>query len=694
MMQNTTGLPGLRRALLLTLGPLAVEVAGRAAALSQAWLGVTPPLAVEPLDGAAVAATDSAPCVERLADACDRLAAGELAAALAGTRWPLTLDNEIAVWLLVDVASAEADAWPPALLHDLQEAVWRRLRVHLTPAALLLAAPAHQEAVHAWAGRLATAGVERMALAGPVDAAHLRWSPEAWQARAATALAALLWSEARLSALQVEAGSDHAWAVAAAAWPSPEATIRRQATLHNAALTIRRLLEAPRPEADAVAETPPWEVPGLAITPERHRLALEAALSPEPAAVSWSGWRVSDLWSRLAGLPDELAGLARTHTAAAHDAQHAERGAWLAEHMARWEEALQALRTERLAPSSGWPALGRYRLELAGLAAQLQAACVTIEDWLEAAGQQFAAAEVAVQRTRQALSDTCSRFPPATRHGLLTALLQPWRWPGWLWKYLVTLPNQGQQYLNAIGRQGRARWQEANVHALRQAYLAMAQAVQERQREAAAWADALAAAQTTVADELARPVALPEPWQPTRPAELAAACLPADGPSLLSLPSPGAPDNDAEVGPDSRLGADAPDALSPGWPTADAVLAGLLAWSAASLSRLDDWTAADYLAAAGADGMLAPWLTRWREQARPLWPADNAGAATGCWLLCPARRQADAGPTTPAEAQLQALLAPQPATEGDGHALPRLAALTADAVLLLQILDVNLKEAV
>ncbi len=693
MAQNTMGLPGLRRALLVTLGPVAAEVAGQAAALSQAWLGVTPPLAVECLEATAAVTEDIGPCVERLADACDRLAAGELATVLAMASRPPASANEITIWLLVDVAATDAAGWPAGLLQALQELVWRRLRTHLTPAALLLAAPAHVETVHAWARRLAAVGVERMMLAGPVDANHLLWSSEAWQARAATALVALLWSEARPGTLPIEARDPQIWAVGAAAWPSPKTIIHRRIAQHHAALAGQRLLAKPPPDSESGADVPPWEVPGLAITPERHRLALEAALSPEPPAAVWPGWRGLELWSRLSGLADDLAVLARAHMAAAHDAQHTERGEWLSRQVAGWEKALLGLRTARLTPASGWPALGRYRMELAGLAAQLQVACTAIEDWLEAAGQQFATAEVAVQRARQALSATCSRFPPATRHGLLAMLFRPWRWPGWLWDALVTLPNQAQQYLNAIGRQGRARWHEANVHALRQAYLAMAQAVQESRREAEAWADALAAAAQMLTDELAQPAALPEPWQEEHLATLASGCLPADDqgepscPEHLSLPERGDP-------LPSPLAATGLPEQADAWPTADRALSGLLAWSAACLTPLDAWTAADYLSSAAEDGLLALWLARWRNQACPLWPADDAGTAAEWWLLCPPQRGDDTTSETSAAARLQALLI-APVASGDQELIPlRLAATSADAVLLLQTLAVNLKEAV
>lgn len=685
MSDNMLYRPGLRRALLTTMGAWADEVAEQALALSQEWLGAAPPLAVERLDSLIGGEGDPGRCLATLAAACDRLAAAETATMLGAAGWSIAQPDEITAWLLVDVSEAELppadtgamadapaggscagapealDAWG-RLLPALQEAAWRRLRVHVVWHALLLAEPAQEALAATWAQRLAAAGVERIAVGGPVDEGRLRWPQAAWQARAAAALVALLWSEAALEPKPADAAGGWAWGVAAAAWPSPAAVIAAQAMWHCAAMTVHRLLAAPAAEADA--QTPPWEAPGLSITPERHRLALQTAVPAEPPPLAWSRCRPAALWTRLAGLPADLADAAAAHTAAARDAQYVARGEWLTGQVDAWEAALLRLRAERLAPAAGWPTLSRYQMELQALIVQLRVACETVEEWLEAAGQEYARAETAVRQAQQTLTRRCCSFPaprvatvafPAdgdgadaleiagasgTVEGLLGLLLRPWRWPRLLWNYLIALPAACQRYLNAVGRQGEARRQEANTHALRQTYLAMTQAVQERQAEAETYAQQLAIRAALLAERLAALTPLSPPWDDGWIAALAAAGLPDHGPGLPDLlAAPGAGSDET-----GQSGASQDDPC----------LANLLAWAAEHLSFLGSWTAADYLTAAASKTQLASWLARLAAAARPLWPAVGREAPATAWLLWPDRRAGAAEPGSTAEEQLRA----------------------------------------
>ena len=464
-------------------------------------------------------------------------------------------------------------------------------------------------------------GVETIGVVGPVDAARQCWEPAFWLDRAATALATLLWADtgpvSPASPASVD-GRVPACSIGAAAWLPPAAQLKLQVALRCARLVVAQWLAGPSAAESAEAmDTPPWEVPGLAIAPEQHRLALEASVPPEPAGQTWQQRRPD--WHIVPALPGQIQAAVDQRAGQAHTEQYERRGAWLAAQVTAWESALAQLRRDRLTPGVGWAQPQRYALELRGLVTQLQSACVQIEDWLEEAGRRFEQAAGAQQRAGEELAAVCAVFPPPTHRGLLAAIIDLWRWPALVWAYLVRLPRSVQRYLDACDRQGQARRAEANIHALRQAYLAMAQITRDGQREVEGLlgsAEALAAALAQEDDAVTELA----PWTAGGVDSLAV--------SLLPGIAAGLPETLALVGHEGFAGID-PVA------SANAAAQRLLARVAADLRSLDAWTAADHLTRALDDTGLARWLAGQIELATPLWPVAKAEGEAALWLLMP-----------------------------------------------------------
>lgn len=669
MDKNTILSPDLRRVILLTTGPVAKSVAEQTAFFSQAWLGAAPPLAVVHLDdvGAEPALTKT------LAAACDRLADVDLAADLLASGWQVAATDAIAVWWLVETAAADGTKPDPAaLLADLQASAWRRLRLHIGVRAMMLLEPAEQSAAISWLERLADAGAEWIAVAGPVDAGRLRWPAPVWQERAAKTVAALLWCETGLEWGRFEATKGRVWAVGAAVWPSPAASIHAQAARYCAMQTVQKLL-MPCPATPAgISDLPPWEIPGLAIAPERRRLALQTFAPPPLPAPSWERFRPANAWATLADRGDDLTAAATAYFAPARDAHYSARASWLAEQVTNWEDALLQLRDERLSPVAGWPALNAYRLELRSLASQMLVACAMIDDWLETAYRQYAQAEAAAAQAGQALAASCALFPALHPASLAALLVRPWLWPRLLWAYLFDLPARGQAYLSAAGQREQARWHEANTLALQQAHLSMAQAVRERQAEADVYAQRLAAA-AALLKHLDDGKEAPAPWSATQVAELAADAAPENGPSLPLLWG--------VVG--DRAGETEP-AMEPG-------LDGLLAWTDSCLSFLETWTAADYLLAALSGAEMAIWPADMAAQSRPLWPTKGRESPARIWLLCPDRAERSGPKGWRAEARLLSQLDDWMAHQhGQGAGRVDGGICAVDAVVILQTVAVDL----
>jgi len=687
----------IRRAMLLAYGPAAEAVAGTTMALSRAWLGVEPPLAIEAwrprsqqpaqsrsFDDLRTGSTSAEPvCAGKLRNGCSDfqppggerplldgawagLVSGARIAALREAGWTLARGDEIQGWVLVDVAADQATAALTTALPTLAEQIWQAWRVHVTWRALVLAEPAQEHLAAAWVAALADTGVEEVALAGPVDAARLCWETPEWQGRVAAALAALLWGEGdllRAAGLAQAAGRMPAWAIGGAAWASPLEELKVQAALRCARWVAERWL------TDGKDLTGLGDLSGLIeVTPGQRRSALEACVPPAPARLTWGNRRPD--WHTVRSVAAALQADVDEHTAQTQAAQYEPRGAWLGTQVAAWQAELAEWRWQRLALAGAGPGLRSLALELQALVEQLRAACGQIQDWLEAASQEFERAQAGAQAAQQALAALCAAFPAPTQSGVLAALTNLWRWPGLIWAYLVLLPRAAGRYLDACGRQWQARRNEANMHALRQAYLAMAQITQEHRREVAALIVQVEQIADILAARTAAATPLPEPWRAAQLDRLAAAWLPQVKVSVQDLPWP----------TDISDGAVAED-VGASCAAADDLLAAI----SADLAALDGWSAADCLAAALDDAGLSAWLRRQLGAAVPLWPVSTGENAAATWLLTPISA-ADGAQSSRIETAFQAALG-----DGSCDGRGRLGRSWADAVLLLTLAPVQLE---
>ncbi len=551
--------------------------------------------------------------------------------------------------------------------------------MHLAWHALVLAEPAVEGQAAQWAADLAAAGVENVCVAGPVDAARLYWEPPVWQGRAATALAALLWNEAgqfNPAGLASVEGRASAWSIGAAAWVSPQAQIKALVALRCARLSVARWLAYPDVAEASAADVPPWEVPGLAITPEQHRFAVEASVPPEPAGQTWDQRRPD--WHAVHGLAEELRAATEKRAAQAHTEQYDLRGAWLGSQVAAWEIALGQLRQQRLAPATGWPQLQSFALELRSLVAQLQSACVLIEDWLEEAGRRFERAEAAALAATRELTEVCAAFPAPTQAGLLASLTNLWRWPGLVWAYLIMLPRSVQRYLDACAHQGQARRTEANMHALRQAYLALAQLARDGLRQVEALISRAEALATELAMRQDSSANSPEPWDAAKLDGLAVKLLPEVGSNLLEVAG-GAGHRRAKL-IHLQTRTPLPRLPSGSWP---ALRPTCRPWTA--------WSAADCLMEALDDAGLTRWLRRQMEGATPLWPSSAQEADAPLWLLTPQGSGLAGDGDSPEAGRLEAAFHALANHGTHSNAQARMAQSGVDAVLLLRAAPVQLE---
>jgi hypothetical protein len=768
----------LRRALLIADGSDAQAVAARVLDLSRECMSAEPPFVL--VDGAETAraglgerseeddalsedgdqpdtsASGSGTLdafVAALIEACDHLTGAAMITALRAAGWSLARPDEIELWLIVDLAhgweerTARYDDWLPSFMRM----AWRRLRMHITAQALLLAGPEGQHSARTCAGRLLAAGVEQIYLAGPIDEDRLRWQAGEWQERAAMALAALLWrdgvsgagdlglpsslasslansratcpsvagSQASSGEIQERAASGDApiddmmaWGIGGAGRPSPLPRFKRKVVLLGAMIALKRMTGedagAPvRPTPDDSPNGAPGSVAAdlstlasggltqLAVTPDRHRLAVNSVVPPEPPTQVWGRRRPG--WAELAALTAELKETAAKSSAEAHDAQYGPRGEWIAGQVAAWEDGMGHLRDDCLAPVTGWPQYEAYRRELNALDDRLKAACVVIEDWLEDAGTCYAQAETATRNNDRARNDLCAAFPAPSRAGVLGLLLRPWRWPFLAWAYLVLLPRYVQRYLDAVHGQGQARRNEANLHALRQAYLAMTQVVRERQHEAGRFHSALTAA-LAVLNETAQGAedgtateggGAGDLWTAEQLEALARSMLPADGPNLL--PALTRLSKSAAAAP-SLLDGDERDPVGGDRANAEALMAEVLAWSGQQMHAMDHWTAADCVASVLSDERLAGWVGEMTEHARPLWPGVDSQAESVAWLLCPVRDRHDVETGSESEDRLQMALGAWAGLHEPQMLRAALGACAADTLFMFRATAVDLAD--
>lgn len=641
----------LSRVLLITAGEGAAALAAQVDVLSREWLRVAPPL--RRLDSAALPAA--------LAASCDELASAQLAATLHNAGYELATSDAIRVWLLIDTHHAahpgSAGNASAELLNHVTETVWRRLRLPVLPHALLLAEP--DDDVAAWLCALRAPVVSQVWLAGPVNHDHLRLDEEEWRGQAATALATVLWGA--LPRQQQEQIEWQLQIVGAAAWPSPRQLLHRWlaaqlvraalATLLRPALADKATLSAqPAPlaqQAQALSACQPPATP-LSRWPERHL----------------AGRNLPHLAARVAAAALHQA---ERHSAAASQA----RQQWLSEQCAGWEAQLARLVAAHLDMDAASPGLALLGGELERLQDVLAAQSATAARRLADAVQQLEHSQERWEACRDALAALCISFPAPSLKGWLAALSQPWRWPGWLWRYQFDLPRAVQTLLEAAASLAQAQAQEADWRVLHALQLSRVQHVQEQAERVAALLDHLEQIDAALARQQEQLAAqLPSPWNAEQLNRLAGQLAPA-------LPAPLC---DLLPGPAALLAVlDTPaDALARCW---QEQVAGHLAqgwpWSPPDCLRL---ALADPGAAQPAPDDMAwgEWLTAWMQRVRPLWPRPELppNTRTHQWLLAPGPQPDDTNAAAAGYARLRAWAERQPQLGLAPHPMEGLLALT------------------
>jgi hypothetical protein len=354
--------------------------------------------------------------------------------------------------------------------------------------------------------------------------------------------------------------------------------------------------------------------------------AIDGVVAPALPALLWRAWRPG--WALLPVMTETVVAHAQRYEAQRRQEQEAARRHWLEKLLNQWNAALAEREAAQIGGAQRWPVLASWCTDLAALSDQLDQFAGENEQRLAAATHQLEAARTQTERVLQELRTLCDSFPVQSWRRLTAMALQPWRWPWWLWRYLMTLPKQGQLVLAAMAQSSRCTRNEANLHTVRQGCLLMAQALHQRQAQA----DRLDALLRALAEEVTAATAteqahIPQPWSAAHVAALHT-LLVGDGEAearalLEHLPLL------------SWLGLPAPT-----------VLAYLLGHVAHALVRLERWSALELLALAF-DPAIAPppadptaldrWVNGFLSEAAPLWPhaEDQPMAPSETWLLAP-----------------------------------------------------------
>lgn len=641
----------LPRVLLITAGESAAVLAGEVDALSCEWLRVAPPL--RRLASAAGSAA--------LAAICDELASAQLAATLRHAGYELATSDAILVWLLIDTQHATppgaAGNAPAELLNAVTETVWRRLRLPVQHHALLLAEP--DDDVAAWLYALRAPVVNQVWLAGPVNHDHLRLDEEEWRGQAATALAAMLWGA--LPRQQQEQTEWQLRIAGAAAWPSPRRPLQQWLATQLVRTALSALLR-PSHEDKATPIAQP-------VTLAQQAQTLSACQPPATALLRWPERRPA--WHNLPQFAAHVVAAALHQAGRRTPAASQAREQWLSEQRAGWEAQSTRLVAACLGMDAASPGLSLLGGELERLQGVLAAQSATAARCLASAVQQLERSQERWEASRDCLAALCAGFPVPSLAGWLAALRQPWRWPGWLWRYHIDLPRTVQTLLEAAASLAQAQAHEADWRALHTLQLSMVQHVQEQAERVAALLDHLDQIDAALArqqDQLA--AQLPPPWNEERLNRLAGQLVPSMPAllhELLSEPEPLLSALDTAADARARCWQEqVAECLAQRWP-----------WSVLDCLRL---ALADPGAAQPSPDDMAwcDWLTAWIQRVRPLWPRPELppNTRTHQWLLTPGLQPDDTSAAAAGYALLRAWAEPQPQLNLASHPMEGLLALT------------------
>jgi hypothetical protein len=366
-----------------------------------------------------------------------------------------------------------------------------------------------------------------------------------WQQKAATALAALIWTQLPPPSEAPPMDGRHPspanapfYAIGAVAQPFPPHAVIRALSLLATAEALQALMTPP-PAAATADDGAAAPAPLTALTTQL--LADKTTLPQQPAPPPVRLRRHRPTWWRNSANP--VAMLLAHANLQQRDQQRtagAARTAWLAAQLATWDAAWQSLRRIATEPTDAAARALHDDRALTQLRRHLLTLAQGIEDELATLATAIQRHEAQTDLAAQALTAFCGDLPTLSLDGVWRFCRHPAHWPRWLWQLSVGLPWQLRRLSRCLTQQQRALHTEANLHLRRQLALAMLQDV----AQALAWRRELRAHLTTLAAYLAEQLAategqLPNPWARDRVEQLLHELIRTDGaashPGLQSL---------------------------------------------------------------------------------------------------------------------------------------------------------------
>lgn len=635
---------------LLTIGPLAQVIATYTTTIGATWLAVPP-------------------IVHQIAIGAD----GEQPWPPAANGWAKTNGQPglgaLSSWLLLDLWVDQAPALATAVVD--QRITWARQQVQrlavaayrthgdsVTIPLLILADPARPADLDSCRRRLAPLTGGPFYLLG---AASETMATSAWQARAATALAALLW--ANLPAPSVAPAQTtmppqvypqaypQVYTVGAVSRPLPTAPLIRTLALLTAQEAVQARLAPPDDKrVDHRVDHRVDETNALtSLTALVTELLAPAETGPVPPVHLR---RTQPRWWRTSARP--VAMLLAYHQQQQRTQQAAVRQTQtnrLATQLAQWDTAWQAASRLNARPTTTGIDPLHDVAPFTQLRRQILTLVQSIDETLATVAATTAAHEAATQRECATLTAFCADLPTLSPLGIWHFCRQPRQWPRWLWQLTIGLPWRLRRLSRAVTAQEQTLHQEAEIQQRRQLALAMAQDVQA----ALGWQQQLQAHLAALATYLDEQItaglsALPAPWERTRVEALRQELIRRDTvnrqagmQALTALLQPTA----AEAWIDGAAAAIGESLVEP-FATAFTSLQGwsVEAWlrstfpppsQATTAPEKGRWSRPQKSAPLPAPTALAQWLDHLLQAADPLWPplTPAADQPVEQWLLLP-----------------------------------------------------------
>jgi len=563
--------------------------------------------------------------------ALQAISSTDIQARLLAAGTPVDHLDEIVLWLLLDLAAADALDTLLCAYEEAATLAWRHFRCAAIANALVLADPSRAEETEALLVRLESLArpLSSLFLAAPVNSEGLSVAPDVFRSHVSVGLRHLLVTSLRhLPAIlcsdtppppwepqpQRDASGEgtaslhaqQAWqtppllTLGASSYPNPAPRlIPRYAHLWTQS-ALAALMAAARPAipppVSAPADLLPWQ-------PDRLEEALAVKVGPVVPQLDPTAYRTPG-YQQLAEL---LRTLADDKARAEAEIQRAMQGAlapmqsWLKQ----WQRQLNQRLAADLAAAHGLPDLAATRTYVEACQSQWVRWAEVIDGRLAESVADRSRCESRWQQTQTTLALILGRFPSSDPTAFLRLLFHPGRWWDLIRTY-ISLPSTIQRYVAEANALLQLDLSCRSFDLLRQHYLAGAQIASDALQQIDALVDGL----NTAARQLqAEPL---EPWSD------AVFDLPAHdqlyqelvGDGLIAL---------------QRCLAQTPLLT---WPYADAgaTLAHLQAFGQQWLAPLEEWGADRFVAYALRDDeeRIGHWLKALLAEACPLWP-DGAG---------------------------------------------------------------------